>query len=311
MFRLISREVCRKSYRAVPRLGRLPTVSIRPIAVVKPTYTFRTFRTSSSTRDNQTPLPSVDFTESQWLDYLHNISHSASQSPNILTELDAKNPNAGIFDAPNRMERAYALIFQLFLYLSRPQPESSPEHWLQTFETIPSLDGEPLHLARLCATHVVRTIVWELDNIPQDDPQRTKYPNVFEDARGLSLLISTYLKDQEGVPEQWPIFWSEVQPVLLALGIDLGDAGYAIQAPPETDQSPDTPGLTREQGFKGVDLTGTAGPPVRGSPNILETKQPDENVPDRIEMEFNRANGKEQPEQAEYWSKNPKKGGFF
>jgi hypothetical protein len=93
----------------------------------------RTIITSTSTRQNQTPSapPSEDLTESQWLDYLHNVSYSAAQSPKILTELNSKDPDTGIFDAPNRMERAYALIFQLFLYLSRPQPESSPEHWLQ------------------------------------------------------------------------------------------------------------------------------------------------------------------------------------
>lgn len=96
--------------------------------------------------------------------------------------------------------------------------------------------------------------------------------------------------------------------------MDLGDAGYAIQAPPDPTETPSAdpsaPGLTRAQGFKGVDLTGTAGEPVRGAPNILETAQPGEPIPDRIEMEFN-ANNKEKPDQAEYWSKNTKKGGLF
>ncbi|KAG8742731.1 hypothetical protein FRC10_001005 [Ceratobasidium sp. 414] len=289
-------------------------VPARPARIARPNFISRTLRTSAPARGEHTSLPSEDFTESQWLDYLHNVSYSASKSPKILTDLNVKNPEAGIFDAPNRMERAYALIFQFFLYLSRPQPESSPEHWLQTFETIPSSDGEDIHLARLCATHIIKTIVWELEGIPQDDPQRAKYPNVFEDAHGLSLLCSTYLEGHEGVPPQWPIFWSEAQPALLALGMDLGDAGYAIQAPPDPTETPDAdpsaPGLTRAQGFKGVDLTGTAGPPVRGAPNILETSQPGGPVPDRIEMEFH-ANEKERPDQAEYWSKNPKKGGFF
>ncbi|KAG8699426.1 hypothetical protein FRC09_006630 [Ceratobasidium sp. 395] len=272
---------------------RLPRLISREISIT------RTLRTSALIYNRVNTLPPVDdFTEPQWLDYLHNVSHSASQSPRILTELNTKNPEAGVFDAANRMERAYALIFQLFLYMSRPQPELSPEHWLQTFETIPSSDGEDLHLARLCAIHIVRTIIWELDSIPQNDLQRTKYPNVFEDARG-----------HEGVPPQWSLFWSEAQPALLALGMDLGDAGYVIQTR-EPDANSDAQGLTREQGFKGVDLTGTAGPQVRGAPNVLETSQPDGTVPDRIEMEF-RGDEKETPDQAEYWSKNPKKGGFF
>ncbi|KAG9094741.1 hypothetical protein FRC06_010519 [Ceratobasidium sp. 370] len=204
-----------------------------------PSVIFRTLKTSTPARDEHMPLPSADFTESQWLDYLHSVSYSASQSPEILADLNTKSPDAGIFDAPNRMERAYALIFQLFLYLSRPQSESSPEHWLQTFETIPSSDGEDLHLARLCVAHIIKTIVWELEGVPQADPQRTKYPNVFEDARGLSLLCSTYLEGHEGVSPQWSIFWSEAQPALLALGMDLGDAGYAIQAPPDPTETPD------------------------------------------------------------------------
>ncbi|KAG8701548.1 hypothetical protein FRC09_005290 [Ceratobasidium sp. 395] len=308
--RLISREICRRPYHAAPRLSGIRTAYAQPAAIVRPTSINRTLRTSASIYNRVNTLPPVDdFTEPQWLDYLHNVSHSASQSPKLLTELNTKNPETGIFDAANRMERAYALIFQLFLYMSRPQPESSPEHWLQTFETIPSSDGEDLHLARLCAIHIVKTIVWELDSIPQDDPQRTKYPNVFEDARGLSLLCSTYLEGHEGVPPQWSLFWSEAQPALLALGMDLGDAGYVIQTR-EPDADSDAQGLTREQGFKGVDLTGTAGPQVRGAPNILETSQPDGTVPDRIEMEF-RGDEKETPDQAEYWSKNPKKGGFF
>ncbi|CAE6452852.1 unnamed protein product [Rhizoctonia solani] len=210
------------------------------------------------------------------------------------------------------MERAYALIFQLFLFLSRPQPNSSPEHYLQTFETIPSSDGDDLHLARLCAIHIVKTIVWELDSIPASDPQRAKYPNVFEDAKGLSMLCEQFLKGQDSVPETWSIFWAEAQQALVALGMDLGDAGYAIQAPPDPnetpDADPDAPGLTRAEGFKGVDLTGKAGAPVRGSPNVLETAQPGDDVPDRIEMEFD-ASGKEKPEEAGYWEKNNKKGG--
>jgi hypothetical protein len=67
----------------------------------------------------------------------------------------------------------------------------------QTFEAIPSSDGEDLHLARLCATHIIKTIAWEFEGIPQDDPQRTKYPEVFEDAHGLSLLCSAYLEGKQ------------------------------------------------------------------------------------------------------------------
>jgi hypothetical protein len=100
--------------------------------------------------------------------------------------------------------------------------------------------------------------------------------------------------------------------VLVALGMDLGDAGYVIQAPPDPSETPDAdpnaPGLTRAQGFKGVDLTGNAGPPVRDAPNILETAQPGDNVPDRIEMEFEADKG-ERPDQPGYWEKNSKKGG--
>ncbi|CAE7204919.1 unnamed protein product [Rhizoctonia solani] len=212
------------------------------------------------------------------------------------------------------MERAYAHIFQLFLFLSRPQPNSSPEHYLQTFETLPSFDGDDLHLARLCAIHIVKTIVWELDSIPASDSQREKYPNVFEDAKGLSMLCKQFLKDQQSVPETWSVFWAEAQQTLVALGMDLGDAGYAIQAPPDPTETPDVdpsaPGLTRAEGFKGVDLTGNAGTPVRGSPNILETTQPGDEVPDRIEMEFEKNEG-EKPGDAAYWEKNPKKGGLF
>ncbi|CAE6407509.1 unnamed protein product [Rhizoctonia solani] len=217
------------------------------------------------------------------------------------------------------MERAYALIFQLFLFLSRPQPNSSPEHYLQhahsqNFETIPSFDGDDLHLARLCAIHIVKTIVWELDSIPESDPQRIKYPNVFEDAKGLSMLCEQFLKDQDSVPETWTVFWAEAQQALVALGMDLGDAGYAIQAPPDPietpDADPEAPGLTRAEGFKGVDLTGKAGAPVRGAPNILETAQPGDDVPDRIEMGFE-ANGKEKPDETRYWEKNSKSRGLF
>lgn len=298
----------RPSFTAVAR-ARLETK-------IGPRFT-RTFQTSPPKLSNDPPepsLPTEDYTEAQWLDYLHRVSFTASQSPKILTELDDKHPDAGIFDAPNRMERAYALIFQLFLFLSRPQPDSSPEHYLQTFETIPSFDGDDLHLARLCAIHIVKTIVWELDSIPPSDPQRTKYPNVFEDAKGLSMLCDQFLQDQESVPETWSVFWAEAQQALLALGMDLGDAGYTIQAPPDPTETPDAdpnaPGLTRAEGFKGVDLTGNAGAPVRGAPNALETAQPGDEVPDRIEMEFE-ANKKDKPDQAEYWAQNSKKGGGF
>ncbi|KAG8709934.1 hypothetical protein FRC11_005026 [Ceratobasidium sp. 423] len=276
----------------------------------------RSFQTSGKTYNepSEPSLPREDYTEAQWLDYLHRVSFTASQSQKLLAELNAKHPDAGVFDAANRMERAYALIFQLFLFLSRPQPNSSPEHYLQTFETIPSFDGDDLHLARLCAIHIVKTIVWELDSIPESDPQRAKYPNVFEDAKGLSMLCEQFLKDQETVPETWSAFWADAQQALVALGMDLGDAGYAIQAPPDPTETPDAdlnaPGLTRAEGFKGVDLTGNAGAPVRGAPNVLETAQPGDDVPERIEMEFE-ANEKEKPGEAGYWEKNSKKGGGF
>ncbi|QRW21559.1 hypothetical protein RhiXN_06548 [Rhizoctonia solani] len=248
------------------RSSCLPRIQLQAGRGFGPDFT-RSLQTSIKIY-NQPPEPSLpreDYTEAQWLDYLHRVSFTASQSQKLLAELDVKNPDAGVFDAPNRIERAYALIFQLFLFLSRPQPDSSPEHYLQTFETIPSFDGDDLHLARLCAIHILKTIVWELDSIPTSDPQRTKYPNVFEDAKGLSMLCAQFLKDQDSVPETWPVFWSEAQQALVALGMDLGDAGYAIQAPPDPSETPDTdpdaPGLTRAEGFKGVDLTGNAGAP--------------------------------------------------
>ncbi|CEL60827.1 hypothetical protein RSOLAG1IB_04066 [Rhizoctonia solani AG-1 IB] len=312
--RSLSRQFCRTCARqTVPLRSRCLSVSQLQIGPQIGLGLLRSFQTSIRTF-NQPPEPSLpreDYTEAQWLDYLHRVSFAASQSQKILAELDAKSPDAGIFDAPNRMERAYALIFQLFLFLSRPQPNSSPEHYLQTFETLPSFDGDDLHLARLCAIHVVRTIVWELDSIPTSDPHRAKYPNVFEDAKGLSMLCEQFLKDHESVPETWSLFWSEAQQALVALGMDLGDAGYAIQAPPDPTETPeadpDAPGLTRAEGFKGVDLTGNAGAPVRGAPNVLETAQPGDDVPDRIEMEYE-AKGKEALDR----EKNSKKrGGFF
>ncbi|CAE6508652.1 unnamed protein product [Rhizoctonia solani] len=314
MPRQLGRRLCMKQ--TAPLRSNYPSV-VPPHAKLQmgPALT-RSFQTSIKTY-NEPPEPSLpreDYTEAQWLDYLHQVSFTASQSQKILTELNAKNPDAGVFDAANRMERAYALIFQLFLFLSRPQPNSSPEHYLQTFETIPSFDGDDLHLARLCAIHIARTIVWEFDSIPDSDPQRAKYPNVFEDAKGLSMLCEQFLNDQDSVPETWTAFWAEAQQALVALGMDLGDAGYAIQAPPDPTETPDidpnAPGLTREEGFKGVDLTGNAGAPVRGVPNILETAQPGDDVPDRIEMEFE-ANGKEKPDEARYWEKSSKKGGGF
>lgn len=128
------------------------------------------------------------------------------------------------------------------------------------------------------------------------------------DPRYVSLVVAL---DQEGdVPSTWPVFWSEAQQMLVALGMDLGDAGYAIQAPPDPSETPDVdpnaPALTREQGFKGVDLTGKAGPPVRDAPNILEGAQPGDGVPDRIEMEFE---ANEKADRLGYWEKNPKAGG--
>ncbi|KEP48306.1 hypothetical protein V565_128040 [Rhizoctonia solani 123E] len=323
MLRQLSRSVPRQISRGVCMRQTIHTLRSSCPSAVRPQAKFqvgpaltRCFQTSIKTYNepHEPSLPREDYTEAQWLDYLHRVSFTASQSQKLLTELDTENPDAGVFDAANRMERAYALIFQLFLFLSRPQSNSSPEHYLQTFETMPSFDGDNLHLARLCAIHIVKTIVWELDSIPALDPQRVKYPNIFEDVKGLSMLCEQFLKDQASVPETWAAFWAETQQALVALGMDLGDAGYAIQAPPDPtetpDADPDAPGLTRAEGFKGVDLTGKAGEPIRGAPNILETAQPGDDVPERIEMEFE-ADGKEKPDDTGYWEKNPKKGGFF
>jgi len=129
-----------------------------------------------------------------------------------------------------KMKRAYSRIFQIVMYLGRPQDDA--EQFLDDFEKATAEAGSDLARSRKAITILLGTIVRDMSSIPLSSPLRTKHQGIFDI---FGALVPAY--DMSGALQEdgealavpaWAEYWSRVQPVLLTLGMKLDEEGFGF-----------------------------------------------------------------------------------
>ncbi|KAG6836237.1 hypothetical protein H0H93_009929 [Arthromyces matolae] len=121
---------------------------------------------------------------------------------------------------------AYTLLFQIVLYLWRPEGEQ----FLTAFATAPASTESEIGRARKAIPVILRAAVHQMSSLPLTSPIRTEHPDLFDVFGALQTIHDTYLKDDIVDIETWSEFWSRTQPVIVDLGTKLNDKGFGLPA---------------------------------------------------------------------------------
>jgi len=132
--------------------------------------------------------------------------------------------------AEDRLKRAYSRIYQIFMYLGRPQVEEVAAQTLDDFEKAPLVEGSHVARARAAISVLVGTVVRDIDSIPISSNLRVEHRELF-DIFGALLPLHDILKmEHHGIAQPaWADFWSRGQYVLITLGQKLDECGYGLQ----------------------------------------------------------------------------------
>jgi len=130
----------------------------------------------------------------------------------------------------DRLKRAYGRIFQIFMYLGRPQTEELAAQTLNDFEKAPLVEGSHVARARAAIALLVEIIIRDIDSIPLSSKLRVEHRELF-DVFGALLPMYDALKMEENPIAQpaWAEFWSKSQYVLITLGQMLDECGYGLE----------------------------------------------------------------------------------
>jgi len=122
-------------------------------------------------------------------------------------------------DHGERLRSAYAIIFQIVMYIARPKesPEAG-QQYLVAFESAPVSSESDMHRARVAVAKLLRAVVHNLSSIPTNSPLRTEKPDIFNVFGALQALHDVYLVSADGEVDEWRDFWNKTQPVMLRLG---------------------------------------------------------------------------------------------
>jgi hypothetical protein len=162
-------------------------------------------------------------------------------------------------DHKDKLKRAYTLMYQIVLYLGRPQEEGKAEQFLVVSQSSPYL-SLVLHLlyqafesaivpanseigrARKATVTIMRAVVQKISSVPISSSLRTEEADIFNIFGALQALHDMHLVNggsEAGEVESWSEFWSRTQPVMLALGMKLDEEGYGFEWKKEQDQQKD------------------------------------------------------------------------
>ncbi|KAG6874516.1 hypothetical protein C0995_010427 [Termitomyces sp. Mi166 len=120
---------------------------------------------------------------------------------------------------------AYTLLFQVVLYLSRPE---GGEQFLTAFGTAPAPPESEIGRARAAVPVILRATVHHLSTIPLNSPLRRDHSDIFDIFGALQAIHDVYLTDKISDLETWTTFWSRVQPVIIELGMKLDEKGFGF-----------------------------------------------------------------------------------
>ncbi|KAF7976525.1 hypothetical protein HWV62_6349 [Athelia sp. TMB] len=130
----------------------------------------------------------------------------------------------------DRLKRAYSRIFQIFMYLGRPQTEELAAQALDDFEKAPLVEGSHVARARAAITTLVGTIVRDMDSIPISSKLRIEHRELFDIFGALLPMHDALNLEEHGIAQPaWAEFWSKAQYVLITLGQKLDECGYGLE----------------------------------------------------------------------------------
>ncbi|KAF7978055.1 hypothetical protein HWV62_1685 [Athelia sp. TMB] len=130
----------------------------------------------------------------------------------------------------DRLKRAYSRIFQIFMYLGRPQTEELAAQALDDFEKAPLVEGSHVARARAAIATLVGTIVRDMDSIPISSKLRIEHRELFDIFGALLPMHDALNLEEHGIAQPaWAEFWSKAQYVLITLGQKLDECGYGLE----------------------------------------------------------------------------------
>ncbi|KAF9457882.1 hypothetical protein BDZ94DRAFT_1272009 [Collybia nuda] len=217
---LVARPICRE----VLRLNRVPghpSISRRSFLTSTPRFSTSTPPPPASDAasdpakpgSESEPNPNEKISPDRWIGILENTA-----SAPWLNELPLEHGD--------RLKRAYTLLFQIVLYLGRPQEADMAEQFLVAFGTAPTPPESEIGRARKAVASITRAVVRDISSIPLNSPLRTEQTEVFGIFGALQALHDMYLMDAE--VDNWGEFWSRAQPVVLSLGMKLDEVGFGL-----------------------------------------------------------------------------------
>ncbi|KAF8878401.1 hypothetical protein BD779DRAFT_1554448 [Infundibulicybe gibba] len=136
-------------------------------------------------------------------------------------------------DHADRLRRAYTFLFQIVIYLGRPQEQEQGEQYLVAFESAPAPPESEIGRARKAVAALTRAIVQDISSIPLGSPLRTQHTGVFDIFGALQVLHDVHLTDPDGEVADWRTFWGRAQPIILDLGMQLDEAGFGLKDDPK------------------------------------------------------------------------------
>ena len=161
-------------------------------------------------------------------------------------------------DPTDRLKRSFTLMFQVILYLGRPQEEDKATQFLtvrskfhlssplsadwrvgssqQAFTSAVVPPSSEIGRARRAVANITRAVVHDISSIPLSSPLREEQAEFFGVFDAMRLLNDMYLENMkkgEGEGEvdsqEWYEFWTRAEPVLLELAEMLDKNGFGLE----------------------------------------------------------------------------------
>ncbi|GLB36903.1 hypothetical protein LshimejAT787_0311900 [Lyophyllum shimeji] len=128
-------------------------------------------------------------------------------------------------DPEQRLRIAYALLFQIVLYLTRP---TEAEQFIVAFGTAPASSDSEIGRARKAVGTIIQAAVHQMSSVPSDAPVRAAHGDVFDIFGALHAIRDMYAAEDLSALKTWSEFWARAQPVILELGMKLDEKGFGL-----------------------------------------------------------------------------------
>ncbi|KAF8996432.1 hypothetical protein BDQ17DRAFT_1364434 [Cyathus striatus] len=135
----------------------------------------------------------------------------------------------------DRLKRAYTLLFQVILYLGRPQEPEAAQQFLVAFESAPVSPESEIGRARRAVAKILQAMIQDISSIPMSSPLRAAHSELFAVFGALLPLYDVHLATREGEVADWAEFWGRAQPILLQLAMKLDEDGYGLKLEDEQE----------------------------------------------------------------------------